>query len=132
MSDTQKSLTRENAHTTQKLVLVVEDDDAIAEMLVQTIQEETSHRVLFTADTIRALQMVQEIRPDLLMLNYHLPSMTGIELYDKIAQRWGDVPTIMLSANLPQNEVVRRNIVGMHKPFELDELLDTIENLLAQ
>ncbi len=132
MSDTQKSLTRENAHITQKLVLVVEDDEAIAEMLVQTVQEETPHRVLFTADTIRALQIVQETKPDLLMLNYHLPAMTGIELYDKIAQRWGDIPTIMLSANLPQNEVVRRNIVGMHKPFELDELLDTIENLLAQ
>ncbi len=131
MSNTQERSTLKEAHTMQKNILVVEDDEAIAEMLVQTISEETAHRVLYTADTIRALQMIQVTKPDLLMLNYHSPAMTGIELYDKIAQHWGDIPTIMLSANLPQDKVARRNIIGMHKPFELDELLDTIERLLA-
>ena len=131
MSNTQERSTIKEVHTTPKNVLVVEDDEAIAEMLIQTISEETSHRVLYTPETIRALQIIQETKPDLLMLNYHLPAMTGIELYDKIAQHWGDIPTIMLSANLPKDEVVKRNIIGMHKPFELDELLDTIERLLA-
>ena len=111
---------------------MVEDDEAIAEMLIQAIGGETAHTVFHTADTKRALQVMNETKPNLLILNYHLPAMSGIELYDKIANRWGDIPTIMISANLPQADVAKRAIVGLHKPFELDELLNTVEKLLEK
>ncbi len=130
MSSIQESSTTKEFHAIQKTVLVVEDDEAIAEMLIQAIEEETAHAVLHTADTKQALQMMNETKPDLLILNYHLPAITGIELYDKIANQWGNIPAIMISANLPQEEVTKRNVIGLHKPFELDELLDTIDRLL--
>jgi hypothetical protein len=37
----------------------------------------------------------------------------------------------MISASLPQREIAQRHLVGMHKPVDLDELLQTIENLIA-
>lgn len=132
MSNIQKNPPVKNTPFQQKTVLVVEDDEAIAEMLVQTVSEETPHRVVHAANTVQALDIMKNTKPDLLILNYHLPRMTGIELYDKVASEWGDIPTIVVSANLPQHEVAKRNIVGMHKPFELDEFLDTIERLLTK
>ncbi len=132
MSSIQENLSMKNTPFQQKTVLVVEDDEAIAEMLVQTVSEETPHQVMHTASTTQTLDIMKNTKPDLLILNYHLPTMTGIELYDKVASKWKNTPAIVVSANLPQHEVAKRNIVGMHKPFEMDEFLDTIERLLAK
>jgi len=59
--------------------------------------------------------------------------MNGIELYDKLQARkeLAGIPTIMISARLPMQEIARRNITGVKKPFELYELLRTIEEKLA-
>jgi hypothetical protein len=37
----------------------------------------------------------------------------------------------MISASLPRREIAQRHLVGMHKPVDLYELLQTIENLIA-
>ena len=54
--------------------------------------------------------------------------MDGIELYDHLHATKGleQTPAILLSANLPRKELDKRKIVGVRKPFELGELLDTI------
>ncbi len=130
MSNIQQNHSSREMHSAQKVVLIVEDDLAIAEMLIQTIDEETGHSVLHTTDTVDALNILRNMQPDMLILNYHLPHMTGIELHDKAISMWGNIPTLMLSANLPRNELAKRGIIGIDKPFELDELLNTIEQLL--
>jgi len=80
-----------------------------------------------------ALQVLQDIKPDLLLLDYFLPYMNGLDLYDYLHRHkpLNDVPVIMISANLPCQEVERRRLVGLQKPFELDELLATIKTLIA-
>ncbi len=72
--------------------------------------------------------VVREIKPDLFLLDYHLPSMDGIELYDHLHATKGleQIPAILLSANLPRKELEKRKMVGVRKPFELDTLLNTI------
>jgi len=59
--------------------------------------------------------------------------MNGIELYDRLHTTQGleHVRAIMISANLPQQEIRQRQIVGIRKPFGLDDLLNTIEKVLA-
>ncbi len=59
--------------------------------------------------------------------------MNGLELYDHLHTMKGleEVPVIMVSARLPRRELAHRNIVGMSKPLDLDELLETIEQLVA-
>jgi len=71
--------------------------------------------------------------PNLFILDYRLPSMNGIDLYDQLHTVKGleDTPGIMLSAYLPKHEIEKRSLVALSKPFELDELLDTVEKLLA-
>ena len=116
-----------------KTILVVEDDEDIGSFLVQAISQETTHHALLVSDGFQALKTIHELKPNLLIIDYQLPHMNGIELYDRLGAVKGleAPPTIMMSARLPTHEIAKRKIVAMKKPFELQELLNSIEKLLA-
>ena len=116
-----------------KTILVVEDDADIGSFIVQAILQETSHYALLVADGFQCLKAISDLKPDLIIIDYQLPYMNGIELYDRLIdiENLKACSTIMVSARLPTQEIVKRKIVGMKKPFELLDLLNTIEKLLA-
>ena len=118
---------------TEKTILIVEDDTFISEVLVLVITQETPYQPLYAPDAFQALVKINEVKPDLFLLDYHLPRMNGIELYDRLHATQGleHVQAIMISANLPQQEIRQRQIIGIRKPFGLDDLLNTIEKILA-
>lgn len=115
------------------VILVVEDDDSIGAFLVEALAQETSYSAMLVTDGFQALQIVDRVQPCLVITDYRLPLMSGLELCDllKTKQTLKDMPAILISAQLPEHEVQKRNIVGLNKPFELDDLLDTVERLLA-
>lgn len=115
-----------------KTILIVEDDLNIGEVLVQAIIQETSHRAMLVQDGFEALKVIENITPHLFILDYHLPRMNGIELYDRLQTlpTLTSVPAIMMSARLPQSDLATRDIRGMNKPLDLDDFLQTIEELL--
>ena len=115
-----------------KVVLVVEDDEAIGAMLVEALAREMAYQVVLVGDAFQAMRVMDNLRPNLLITDYRLPQVNGIELYDRLAamKKLVHMPTILMSAHLPEDEVKKRHLVGLHKPFELDELLDTVEKLL--
>lgn len=110
----------------------MEDDAGIGFVLVQFIEQETPYHALLATNGQHGLRMALASRPHLLLLDYRLPGMNGIELYDHLHQVEGgmDIPVIMISATLPSREIAQRHIVGMQKPVDLDSLLQTIENLI--
>ena|SRR6059058_3965146 len=116
-----------------KTVLVVEDDTGIGNFLVQAISQETSHHALLVTDGFQALKAVASIKPSLFILDYQLPRMNGLELYDQLHATKGleQIPAIVISARLPRQEIERRKIIPMGKPLELDHFLNTIEKLLG-
>jgi CheY-like chemotaxis protein len=116
-----------------KMILVVEDDAGIGSFLVQAITQETPYLALLVPDGLQALNAVANVKPSLFILDYQLPRMNGIELYDRLhaTKEMEHVPAIIISARLPRKEIEARKIVGMNKPLELDDLLKTIEKLLA-
>ena len=116
-----------------KTVLIVEDDDEIGKMLVLLLSLETPYHVRLVHSGREALWAMKEIRPVLFLFDYYLPQMTGIELYDQLhaCKEWEAVPIIMMSANLPTPELKKRHIVGIAKPFDLADLLHTIEKAVA-
>ena len=116
-----------------KTILVVEDDTDIGMFLVQAILQETRYQAMLVADGLQALNVVASIKPNLFILDYQLPSMNGIELYDQLqeTQELQGTPAILISARLPRREIAKRKIVGMTKPHELDDFLQTIERLLT-
>lgn len=99
---------------------------------MQFIAQETSYGVLLVTNGREALRTLKALKPNLLLLDYRLPGMNGIELYDHLQampERVG-IPAIMLSATLPYRDIAQRNIVGMQKPVDIDKLLQSIENLI--
>jgi len=132
MPDYQEQPSIEN-HTKGKTILIVEDDDAFGEFLCQAISQETPHQPLRVPDGFQALQVVREIIPDLVILDYYLPGMNGIELYDQLhaAKRLEHLPAIMTSPGVLEHDIQNRHIVGMSKPVELSKLLDIIVELIG-
>ncbi len=128
---------KESAHgeedTKAKMVLVVEDDVGIGNFLVQAILQETSHQAMLVTDGFQALKAVASIKPSLFILDYQLPRMNGIELYDQLhaIQGFESIPAIIVSARLPRQEIEKRKVIPMSKPLELDDFLNTIDRLLG-
>lgn len=116
-----------------KMILVVEDDEGVGVFLVQAISQETPYQALLVTDGFQALKAVKKMKPDLFILDYQLPNMNGIELFDHLhaMEELSGLPAIIMSARLPKQEIEKRQLIGMHKPLELDELLHTIEDLLS-
>lgn len=115
-----------------KTVLLVEDDAAIAELLEQIIVQETPYQVFTVPDALQALNMVKTVRPNLLLLDYWLPTIHGIELYDRLRAMKGmeEIPAILLSVNPPLEEVKKRKITCIRKPFDVDQLLQALQRLM--
>ncbi len=116
-----------------KTILIVEDDASVGASLVQAIVEETPYLAFLVIDPLEALQVMRDLKPDMMLLDYQLPHMNGFELYDRMQEQkvLSDIPILFISANLPQKEIERRHLIGMRKPFELDDLLSTIEKVLS-
>lgn len=120
-------------YKTVKTILVVEDDDSIGTFLVEALSQETPYRAVLVTDGLQALKAVDAIKPSLCITDYCLPSMDGIELYDRLqaSQELQGTPVILMSAYLPEQEVKKRKLISLNKPFELDDLLNTVNKLLA-
>jgi DNA-binding response OmpR family regulator len=120
----------ENIH---KTILLVEDDSIISELLIQMITQETHYKVFSVSDGLEALDLVKNVKPQLLILDYWLPFIHGIEVYDRLHNTEGleEVPAIMLSVNAPVREINQRHMTYIKKPFDMPKLLDTIHRLIA-
>ncbi|QBD79995.1 response regulator [Ktedonosporobacter rubrisoli] len=116
----------------RKLVLLVEDDGAHASMLYQILKQETPYHVYYTADGHTAWNFLQHVRPHLLLLDYRLPRLNGLELYDRVRahKELHNIPVLMVSAALPEQEARQRGVAYLKKPFELDQLLNTVNRLI--
>ena len=123
----------EHINNTMKTILLVEDDAIISELLTQMIIQETPYKVFSVSDGLEALNLVKNIKPQLLILDYWLPFMQGIEVYDLLHNKEGleEVPAIMLSVDAPMREINKRHMTYIRKPFDMTKLLDTIHGLLV-
>lgn len=118
---------------TVKTVLIVEDDADLGEFLVQALHDETSYQALLAPDGFQALKLIRSFKPDLFIIDYQLPEMDGLELYDQLqaAEEFREIPVVIISANPPREELEKRCISWISKPFELEEMLQATEKLLA-
>ena len=123
------------SQATTKTILLVEDDPSISSLLLEAIAQETPYRAIAASDGNAALKLVRHFTPCLFILDYGLPSMNGIELYDRLHlnQALAAIPTILITANrsLPQQQIQQRQLITFRKPFDLHPLLATIETLLT-
>lgn len=117
----------------RRTVLVVEDDVDVAEMLIAAL-EEIHCQALHAPDSYQALAIAKHLEPDLLLLDYQLPDINGLELYDRLTaiEELQAMPTLFISANPPVSELQKRRLPYLKKPFDLDEFLEKVEMLIYQ
>lgn len=115
-------------------VLVVEDDDAIAQVLVRSLRME-GYDAQIAGDGEQALAMASDFAPDLVILDLGLPKIDGIEVA-KVLRAQGDVPILVLSARDAVDSRVQGLDAGaddyLVKPFERQELLARLRALLRR
>ncbi|HEU5230415.1 MAG TPA: response regulator [Ktedonobacteraceae bacterium] len=130
MSDSQSLEELSPART----ILIVEDDADIGEFLVNAIEDEIHSHVLLARDGDEALKFISTVTPAFLLLDYQLPGMSGLQLYDQFQSReeLKTVPVLFMSANPPVKELELRHLQYIGKPFELDDFLRTLKELLAE
>jgi DNA-binding response OmpR family regulator len=115
-------------------VLVVEDDEAIADVLRRSLRAE-GHEVQSAADGVEALSAAEQFVPDLVILDLGLPRLDGTEVLKRLRAE-GDVPILILTARTETEDRVEGLDSGaddyLPKPFEQQELLARTRALLRR
>jgi two-component system phosphate regulon response regulator PhoB len=123
--------------STEPVVLVVEDDPAQLEVLAYNIRAE-GYRVLTADNGDEALIAVRDEQPDLVVLDWMLPNVSGIEVCRQIKRdtQLAKLPVIMLSARSEEDDRVRGLETGADdyvvKPYSVAELLARIRTQLRR
>ncbi len=120
--------------TARDLVLVVDDDPKIV-ALVRAYLISGGFDVLTAADGAKAVRLVQERKPRLVVLDLMLPVMDGIEVTREV-RRWSDVPILMLTARGSVQDRIGGFGEGaddyLVKPFAPSELLARVRAILRR
>jgi DNA-binding response OmpR family regulator len=113
-------------------ILIVEDDPANGALLSMLIAQETAYNPLLVTTGEQAIEAVQQKRPDLFILDYTLPHLNGLELYEQLhtITDLEDVPAILLSARNIADEIAPP-LIFFAKPYNIDELIALIKTLLS-
>jgi DNA-binding response OmpR family regulator len=129
---------KQRVHGLQALydILLIEDDEATCEMLIECIQSQSPYRVQYFTSGEAVLQSLQEIKeadPNLFIIDLLLPDMTGLQLFDHLhsIEAFKRVPTLMITATTLNEEthdaLSDRSVSLLTKPFELTDLLNYLE-----
>jgi two-component system phosphate regulon response regulator PhoB len=119
------------------VVLVVEDEAALATMLRYNLEKQGYH-VEEAADGQEALTRIAESPPDLVLLDWMLPTVSGLEVCRQIRRRPAtrDLPVIMVTARAEDQDAVRGLNTGaddyIAKPFSIEALLARVRALLRR
>ncbi len=121
----------------KRRVLLI-DDDVVMHDLVRAFLTRVGYEFAGASDGRKGLELARQIHPDIILLDYMMPGMDGIAVYQKLRSdpelaELRDVPVIMLTArdndaSLRSSMLQRGVFAYLNKPFGLHELRNVIEN----
>ncbi len=113
--------------------ILIADDESSLRMLARITLDDPDYRILEAADGLTALDLVRSDKPDLLILDWMMPGLTGIEVTQSLRQdpRTATIPIIMLTAKGQDTDKAQGRAAGVKaylvKPFSPLELLQQIQ-----
>lgn len=116
-------------------IVIVDDSDFSRSVINQMLSEEGFQVVGEAGSAEAALPLINEKRPDIVIADIVMPNVSGIELSEKITQKFPDVAVIMVSS-LTQEHVVLDAIGAgasdfIAKPIQKQQLVDSVEKIMA-
>ena len=121
----------------QPYILVMEDEDALATLLQYNLEKE-GYDVAVASDGDEGMLQIEERIPDLVLLDWMLPKLSGIEVCRRIRNRpeTRNLPVVMLTARGEETDRVRGLVTGaddyLTKPFSMVELMARIRAVLRR
>jgi DNA-binding response OmpR family regulator len=113
-------------------ILIVDDDEALRRLLRMTFDQE--YEIAEAESGRRGLELLDTFNPDLLVLDWTMPSRWGGELLDEVKRRYPALPVIVLTADHnPEHRQIAEHLGAgafVTKPFSPIELVVAVERLL--
>ncbi|HEV8242891.1 MAG TPA: response regulator [Nitrospirales bacterium] len=111
-------------------VLVVDDDDRILDRLWEVLTP-VGYKVQTASDGLDAVRRLEETRFEVVLTDFHMPGMNGLELLALISKRWPGTRVVILSSIPPgstsQLALQQGAYAWLSKPYKADHLLETLE-----
>ena len=120
-----------------KKILVADDETHILHVVSLKLKN-AGYTVLTARDGQEALELAQQELPDLIITDYHMPQLSGLELCQRLKQdpKTSHIPSIMLTArgyHLEPRDTQQSGILRMlSKPFSPRQLLSAVTEILEQ
>jgi DNA-binding response OmpR family regulator len=118
----------------KKVVVIGEDDEPIATLLRDSINDEVGYQAVVVSDGALVIETVRQVHADLLILDIMMPGLNGFEVFDRVHADADiqNMPVLFVSAatNQYDSDFTKRNIKDViSKPFDLNDLLDRVRLL---
>jgi DNA-binding NtrC family response regulator len=135
-----QSAAQEEMNTSKRMVLIVEDDPDNAATLELLLQLEDHYQTLYfrnAEEVLANLDIIQASYPALFILDFLLPKLSGLDLYDQLHATRGleHVPVIIVTGSLLTDKqrvrLAQPGFVTINKPYDVDDMLDTIRQLTS-
>ncbi len=117
--------------------MVIEDEESLCALLEYNLTRE-GYKVSLVSDGDEALYAIEDEKPDLILLDWMLPNVSGIEICRQVRARaeLKDIPIIMLTARSEEDDRIRGLETGaddyLTKPFSMSELTARIRAVLRR
>ena len=114
--------------TTARRILIIEDDADVRESLSEVLLSE-GYEIAEAQDGAEGLRAARDQLPDLILLDLMMPIMNG---WDFRTAQMADpalapIPVVVISATLPDQVHAIGAVAHLHKPFDLVDLIDTVQ-----
>jgi CheY-like chemotaxis protein len=119
-----------------KILIAIVDDEAEARNLFKDLFTKKGYAVEMATGGIEALELVEKISPDAILLDIRMPVIDGIEVLSRIKQKKPDIPVVMLTAygyyDDLINQAIKLGAAGyISKNLPLAQIVDTFQTLLS-
>ena len=116
------------------VVVIGEDDEPIARLLRDAINDEPNYQAVIVPDGALVLETVRQVHADLLILDVMMPGLSGIEVFDRVRADPDvrNMPVLFVTAATQdyQRQFKDRRVADViSKPFDLNELLAKVRAL---
>lgn len=116
-------------------ILIVDDQKGVRRLLEELFKKE-GWEVRSAGDGLEAIQKVEELVPDLILMDVKMPNMNGLEATHEIMERNSGIPIIMMTA-YGEIEVVKQALDAgvkrcISKPFDIMALRDMVNKLMME
>jgi DNA-binding response OmpR family regulator/putative methionine-R-sulfoxide reductase with GAF domain len=119
-----------------EVILVIDDSREIVKHLTEHLLPEFGYATLHAFDGDSGLKLIQENNPDLVMLDYNLPEMTGLDVLRQMVQQSINTPVVLMTGYGSELSAIEAFRLGakdyLIKPFTIDEIAETIERALVE